>query len=316
MLDYRDPLFSIIVFLSLIVITILITNFLGQMKEKNKLKHLKEFIDKFDFLNDKEIKTIFSDNVSTKALLLLAIAFEKEGNYEKSLNIYLLLLENVNSNEKFTILQKMAEVYLKAGFLHKSRESLVEILRSYPRNIESLKLLFIVDDKLKNYDEMDNIIEIFEELEKNCYKEKAYLEFKKALFKNDKNKMKLLYKEYPILKRSYVSYFIYINQKMIFDELDENDVYEMIDIFWNNENLPLKNEAFIHIKGAKKEITTTLKSPIFELEVLKYTPKNLADLEFEYICNNCKHIFPLYDDRCPHCGELFSMKVEINISKV
>jgi len=314
MLDYRDPLFSVILFLSMIVVAILITNFLGNLKEKNRLKHLKEFVDKFDFLNDDEIKSIYSDNVSTNALLLLAIAFEKEGNYEKSLNIYLVLLENTSSKEKFTILQKMAEVYLKAGFLHKSRESLVEILRSFPRNKDVLKLLFIVDDKLKNYDEMDNVIEILEELDENVDKEKAYLEFKKAIFTNDKNKLKNLYKQYPILKRSYVSYFININPKMIFDEINEDEVYEMIDVFWNNENLPLKNDAFINIKGAKKEITTTLKSPIFELEVLKYTPKNLADLEFEYICSNCKHLFPLYDERCPHCGELFAMKVEVNIA--
>jgi len=54
MLDYRDPLFSVILFLSLIVFTILVTNFIGSLREKNRVKHLKNFIDKFDFLDDKE----------------------------------------------------------------------------------------------------------------------------------------------------------------------------------------------------------------------------------------------------------------------
>ena len=84
MLNYRDPLFSVILFLSLIVFTILVTNFIGTLREKNRVKHLKNFIDKFDFLDDKEVKSIFSENISTNAMILLAIAFEKEGNYEKS----------------------------------------------------------------------------------------------------------------------------------------------------------------------------------------------------------------------------------------
>jgi len=314
MLDYRDPLFSIIVFLVLIVITILVVNFLGDLKQKNQLKDLKEFVDRFDFLDDKEIESIFSDNISKNALLLLAIAFEKEGNYEKSLNIYMVLLKNSNQDEKFKILQNMAEVYCKAGFLHKSREALLEILKAHPRKLDALNLLFIVDDKLKNYEEMDNIIEILEELEVDVYKKKAYLYFQKARFANDKEKIKALYKTYPILKRNYINYFIYINPKMVFDEIKEKDVYKFLDIFWQFDNLPMKDK-FIFIKAAKKEITTTLKAPIFELEVLKYTPKGLANLEFEYICNNCKHLTPLYDDRCPHCKELFTLQLEVQITK-
>jgi len=315
MLDYRDPLFSVIVFLSLILITILITNLVSNLREKNRVKHLKEFIDKFDFLDNQEIKSIFSQNISINALVLLALAFEKEGNYERSLNIYLTLLDKVNKQEKFEILQNMAEVYIKAGFLQKAKEALLEILRNKPRDIKALKTLIVVDDKLKNFDEIENIIEIFEELDEDVKKEKGNLCFQKAMFENDKQKLRQLVKEYPFLKRNYVSYFIYINPKEVFDNITEDEVYEMIDIFWNYDNLPLKNNGFIQIKGAKKEITTTIKSPVFELEVLKYTPHNLADLEFEYICSNCKHIFPIYENRCPKCKELFTFKTEINIVK-
>jgi len=315
MLNYRDPLFSIIAFLLLILIILLVINFFASLKEKKKKKNLEEFIEKFDFLNDKEIESIFSDDISINALMLLAIAFEKEGNYEKSLNIYKVLLQNVNSKEKFTILQNMAEVYFKAGFLQKAKEALYEILKAYPRDIKALKLLFIVDDKLKDFDEMENIIEILDELEINTTKEKAYLYFQKAKLENNKNEIKFLYEKYPILKRNFVSYFLGIDNSLIFQYIDEIDIYEMLDLFWNIDYLPLNNEALKHIQAAKKELTFEKKSPVFEIEVLKNLPKNLADLEFEYICTNCKHITPIYEDRCPHCKELFTLKLEIEIVK-
>jgi len=309
-MSYRDPLFSIIIFLLIVAVTIIITNFLGMLKEKNRIKYLKEFIDRFEFLNDEEIKEVVRDKISINALLLLAMAFEKEGNYEKSLNIYLAILENIDKNEKFDVLQKVALVYYKAGFLHKSREALLEILRNKPRNKKALKLLLVVDDKLKNYDEMENILEIFEELEVDIQKEKCYISFKKALFEMNKEKLKEVYNECPCIKRSYIQYLMYNNPKEAFKKIDENDVYEMIDIFYNYDSLPIKNSALIQLKAAKKEIETTIKSPIFELEVLKNLPKGLADLEFEYICKNCKHIYPIYDERCPNCSELFTFKVE------
>lgn len=314
MLNYRDPLFSIIVFFILVLIVLIVMNISSYIKDKNRKKYIDEFISQFDFLDDKEIRSIFSDNVSFNSLLLLAIAFEKEGNYEKSLNIYLVLLEHSSLEKKYQILKNMAEVYFKAGFLQKARDSLLEVLRSKPRDKEALKLLLLVNDKLKNYEEIENIIEIFEELDEDILKEKLYLEYQQAFFKSDKEKIRELYKSYPtILKRKYVEFFIKFNPKEVFDEVDEKDVYEMIDIFWLETNLPLKNGAFIQIKAAKKELITTIISPIFEIEVLKHIPKNLGDLEFEYICEECKHLFPFYYDRCPNCKELFSFKVETRL---
>jgi len=315
-MELSNPLISIILFLIIIAVTIIITNFLGFLKEKHRLKHLRNFINRFDYLNNSDVETLLKekDDVSINSLLLLAMAFEKDGDYEKSLNIYLAILEYIDKNEKFDILQRVANVYFKAGFLHKSRESLLEILRSKPRNKKALQLLFVVDDKLKNYDEMENILEIFEELEVNVDKEKSYLLFKKALLKMDKEEIEKLVSNYSYLKRNYVTYMIYNNPMKVFEKITNNDVYEMIDIFYNYNTLPPKNEALIQIKAAKKELKTTIKSPIFELEVLKHLPDNLADLEFEYICKNCKHIYPIYEDRCPNCKELFSFKVETIIS--
>jgi lipopolysaccharide biosynthesis regulator YciM len=316
LLDYRDPLFSILLFLALIIATVLITNFVGEIKERSRTKHLKEFMEKFNFLDNYEIKTLFSNNVSLKALFLLGMAFEKEGDYEKSLNVYLAILDKVSKEQKFEILQRISELYFSAGFLHKAREAVLEILRSKPRDIKALKTLLIIDDKLKNFDEIENIIEIFEELELDIKKEKGYLLFQKYQFSNEIDKIRELLDSYPCLKREYISYLKLLNSNELYEIVSERDVYEMLDLFWEIEELPDLNRAFIDIKLAKKEISSdnkeksNIKSPIFELELLKYVPKELADLEFEYICSNCKNIFPIYQSRCPKCRELFTFKVE------
>jgi lipopolysaccharide biosynthesis regulator YciM len=315
-MNYKDPLFSVLVFLLLVGIGFLISMFISRFKESSKLKHIQNFVKKFDFLDNEEIKSLFlSKEIPLNALLLLAIAFEKEGNYEKSLNIYLAIIDTISGDEKYQVLQNMANSYLKAGFLHKARESLLEVLRAKPRTKEALLLLLVVDDKLKNYSEMENVIEILDEIGEEISDEKANLEFQKALFEQDEDKMDLLYREYPVLKRAYFQYFIHKNPSKVYKLIQEKDVYEMIDLFWREDYLPLKNDAFIQIEAAKKHIKAQKQSPFFEIEVLKRLPDGLADLEFEYVCSKCKHIFPVYEARCPKCKNLFTFKTKTGIVK-
>ncbi|NPA55989.1 MAG: tetratricopeptide repeat protein [Epsilonproteobacteria bacterium] len=310
-MDYRDPLVSIVIFLSLIVISVVVTHFVAVFNERRKSRNLQEFLDKFEF--DKDVETLFTQNASKNALLLLAIAFEKEGDYEKSLNIYQALLKH--SNKELAILEKMAQVYLKAGFLHKAKESLLEILKATPTDITALNMLFIVDDRLKDFDEMENVLEILQQLNQDITKQKAYLEFLKAKFYNDKAQLASLCGRYDVLKRDCIEYFLHSNPQKVFEEVTAQEVYENLDLFYPCENLPLTNQAFVDIMVAKKAVDMPTSGYVFELEVLKHLPCDMATLEFEYICHKCKHIFPIYDQRCPHCKELFIFKPLINITK-
>ena len=314
-MDYRDPLFSIILFLTLIAITILTINILAFFKEKNRQKYLDEFIKKFDFLENKDIESFFSDNISINALLLLAIAFEKEGNYEKSINIYLTLISQIEKNEKYSLLEKIAELYLKAGFLHKAKESLLEILRVKYDNINALNLLILVNEKLKDFDGIENILEILDELEQDTTKEKAYLEFQKNLFKQNKESIKNLYFKYPILRREIIQYFLKIDINQIIDKIENKDINKMIDIFWQYDKLNLELDDYKQLLAAKHILEYKKTSNILEIEILKYSPKDLADLEFEYLCTNCKQTFPIYESRCPSCKKLFTFQVETIITK-
>ncbi len=311
-INYQDPIFSVISFLLLIIIGILIGHFFELWRKTRRMKNLGEFIDKFncvDNLNLKEILENKSDNVN--AILLLAMAFEKDGSYDKSLNIYLSVIDLVDN--KNDILKKIANLYIKVGFLHKAKDTLHILLKTSPRDNESLKMLFFVNDKLKDYSEMKEIIEILDELDENIKDEVAYFEMK--LYQNDLNKniekLENLYKKYPILKRFYFEEYFRLNPQKAFLKLREEDIYSMIDIIWDLE-IPNKNQTLCNILSAKHKATCSTLAP-FEIEVLKQLPTEMAILDFEYICSECKNIFPIYEYRCPKCKELFSMKVEMKL---
>jgi hypothetical protein len=176
-----------------------------------------------------------------------------------------------------------------------------------------LKILLIVDEKLGNYKEMIDIIGIFEELGVNLETEKAnallkYIQNGKSCnveFCKDIKSFEDVYKKYPFIKREYLEYLFKTNPKKAYELIDEN-YHEYIDLFFNRKDIPSK------IKDNKWKI---YKNTPFEIKALNYIPLNLATLEFEYICSNCKKVFPIYSTRCPHCNELFSEELILKLSE-
>ena len=305
-MNYRDPLFSVIIFFLIILIAIVLTLLFGKIKEYLKQKEIEKLMDNFDY---------FSDDLNNplNALLLLAKAYEKEGNYEKAIEVYLLIQKDYPSNKN---LLNIAKCYFKAGFLQKSREIVEKILKTNPRNKEALKLLILIDEKFNNLKEIIDILEIFDELEVSLPKEKANAMIKLFLqngcnieeFCEGVKDFEDIFKKYPFVKREYLSYLFRVNPKKAYEIVD---VYEYLDLFWYRDDIP-KNDKFCNILAAKKLIRCNKKAP-FEIEVLKNLNKNIAELEFEYVCENCKKTFPLYSSRCPKCGELFTQKLLIKL---
>jgi tetratricopeptide (TPR) repeat protein len=272
----RDPLFQLILFITIIILTVLITIGFGKVREYLRERELKNFLKDFEYLDIENIKL---DNSSIEALFLLAKAYNKEGDYEKALKIYLWINKNVKNTE---ILKKIAKLYFKAGFLEKAKNVAYQVLKIKPRDKEMLKTLLIIDEKFGNYKEMIDIIEIFEELGVDLKKEKA-----NALLKYIQNGQKCglefckgfktiedVYKKYPFIKREYVEYLFRINPKKAY-EIIEKKYFKYIDLFFNRDDIP-KN-----IKNVKWNVN---KNSPFEIKALNYLPNNLATLEFEYIC--------------------------------
>ena len=311
-MDYRDPLFSVIMFFVIILISVLVTIGLGKFREYLREKRLEEFLKDFEYIKIENLKL---DEASIDALYLLAKAYEKEGDFEKSLKIYLWISKNIKSTE---ILRHIATLYYKAGFLEKAKKTAYQILSSKPRDIDTLKLLILIDEKLDNLNEIVNVLEIFEELEMPLLEEKAYALFK-LIQKNEcdidfceevKN-IEDIYQKYPFIKREYLKEIFITNPQKAYNEINEQEVYEYIDLFWHRNDIPYE-DRFMNILAAKHLVKCEKKAP-FEIEVLKQLKKDFADLEFEYVCQNCKKLFPLYSTRCPNCHQLFKQKVLFNV---
>ncbi len=308
-MNYRDPLFSVIVFFLLILFAIIFSLVFEKIREYLRQKEIEDLIKNFEYISTKDLENPIN------AMILLAKAYEKEGNYEKALKIFLLIEKKKPSNE---VLLNIANLYFKAGFLQKAAEIVYKILKTTPRNIEALKLLILINEKLGNINEIIDILEVFEEMEINLPREKANALIKLFLnkrceieyFCDDIETFKDIYEKYPFVKREYIEYLFKIEPQKAYEILD---VYEHLDLYYNRIDIP-DNEKFCNILAAKKK-KTCFKKAAFEIECLKYLPQNLAELEFEYYCENCKKTFPLYSTRCPKCHELFSHRLLIKLSE-
>lgn len=303
-MNYRDPLFSVIMFFLIVLASVLLTVAFGKIREYLKQKKIEELLKEFDYV---EIENLKVDKHSIDALGLLARAYEIKGDYEKALKIYLLIEKQENSP---VILKNIASLYFKAGFLEKAKKVIYQVLSVYPRDKEALKLLILINEKLGDYKEILDILNVFDELGVELPKEKANAEFKTNSQKWDVLDYLNFLNRYPFARREVVEKIFLINPKKAYDIIE---LYEDLDLYFYRSDIP-ETEKFCNILAAKHKGKCDIKAP-FEIEALKHLPENLAELEFEYVCQNCKKVFPLYSTRCPKCYELYSMKLIMKLSE-
>jgi tetratricopeptide (TPR) repeat protein len=318
-IDTKDPLFSILFFI-LIVLTVVIVNYTVEIyKQKRQKKALMKFIENFE--NKKfvlDMKSLHYHDSFVTPLSLLAKSFESSGEYEKSIEIYLFLLEHMpQSSQRTVFMELLGKTYLHAGFMVKSRDVFLEILKQRPRNKEILNYLLIVYDQLKNYKKAKEIIEPLEILGEDVSHIKNYLDFKEGA-----DIQKVLQKDTNLVR---------VCMKKAFDEdkikaweMYESSMFdEVVDILWfqsrgdidfgkvsNDKEL----KALYFAKGYLKE---EVKSKDFHINLLIAAKKEglNATLTFNYICKSCKSTFPLSFERCPNCLSINSATVKVKISK-
>ncbi len=146
-IEFRDPLFGVIVFFVLIFIVAMFSYWWGRYKLRVDDKTLDRFASQFHKLpSEKELKSLISEGgLSEKSWLLLAHTYEKEGDFEKAIEIYQALIEFQKDGEaRRETMLLLGQVYFKAGFLERSKEIFLQILKAQPRTPQALEQLLLV----------------------------------------------------------------------------------------------------------------------------------------------------------------------------
>ncbi|XPV69435.1 MAG: tetratricopeptide repeat protein [Halarcobacter sp.] len=334
-LEYRDPLFGIIILFALVFFISFITYSFGLYKEKRARRDYRKLLKRFEIgkLKEEDYVHLYKTyNLPFDSILLLASTFLHKGDYNKATSVYLALLEHVTDRvKKEEVLELLGTTYFKGGFLQRSREIFLRILKFSPRNTKALKHLLIISEKLKEYTQSKEIVECLDELKVETKKDKIFIDALIIIndpiesFEKKGEKLYSLFKENPLIQRLAVQYFIQYNKEFFWQHLNEFDLKKIVDILWylNFDDIDfdkVSNNQFLNeLYSAKGYLTSVKHSDDFVFDVLialnAHEHKVPATVDFEFICTSCKHTHPIFDTRCPRCNDILSFDVKYYLVK-
>lgn len=329
-LEFRDPLFSIIIFFVIIFIITFMSYWWGRYKRREDFKDLDKFIKQFRTPpSSDEIKGLVSSGgLSKKSWLLLARSYSKDGEYEKSIEIYNEILKFSDAQQQKEIMFLLGRTYFKAGFLERSKQVFLEILRKNPRTPLALENLLLVYEYMKDYKSALEVLEPLDELDKDIKCDNVYLKALALLNDSktsvDEKSQELIniYRETKQLTYMVFEYLFRVNSKLAWENFDSSASDKMVDLLWHvqTENLDLdiirQNSYLRELYSARGDVKLADKSSVFEFDVLINLDKKAnATLSFEYICGNCKQVSPFSFYRCSSCHSIDTMSVDFSLTK-
>jgi pentatricopeptide repeat protein len=329
-IEFRDPLFSVIIFFTLIFIIAFFSYWWGRYKRRQDSRYLNRFLRQFRALPSKdELQILISQGeLSEKSWLLLASAYYKNGDYEKAIEIYKELL---NVNNKTTVKETMfllGKTYFKAGFLERSKQIFLNILKQAPRTPQALHYLLLIYEYMHDYKAAQDVLEPLEELGEDVSLERAYLQIL-ALIEDSaldevqrSEKILAIYKENHRLTYLVFSYLFRVNPECAWENLDLSKLPVLSEILWRcdakrvNLDIISKSGFLRELYSARGDFKLAGGSTVFEFDVLiKLEKKANATLAFEYICDACKSVSPFAFSRCSVCHELDTAQIEYTLSR-
>jgi tetratricopeptide (TPR) repeat protein len=334
-LEYRDPLFGIILIVALIFVISFFTYYYSIYKERNARKDYRELSLRFELgkLKEEDYVHLYKTyNLPFDSILLLASSFLHKGDYNKAISVYLTLLEHVNDRvKKEELLELLGTTYFKGGFLQRSKEIFLRILKFSSRNKNALLYLLLINEKLKDFKKAKEITFSLEELDKDMTRDKIYLD--SLIILNDsvlsyEKRTELLYeifKENKIIERIFACFLIQFNKTFFWEHVSEFDCSKFMDVMWyqniNDINLDkvIENDFLTELYNAKGYLNTLKHSKDFDFDILilinQHEHNINASLDFEFICSSCKHSHPMFDTRCPHCHNILTLNVKHHLTK-
>jgi hypothetical protein len=331
---YRDPLFGIIILFAIVFVISFANYWWGVFKNKEEKQSIDKFVKKFEIVTDEnEYKKLLEDaSIPLESLALLAHAYAKSGDYEKAINIYLVTLKRVKGkDEKQYLLSTLGKTYFKAGFLRRSAEVFLESLRLHPRNEESLKYLTVAYEQLQEYAKAEEVLDSLEELGAKVALQRTYLKalatLKDSTLKESDKLERFLHlcdKE-SFLRRKLFEYMQEKGLKIETEFFETLPYEEMIDLLWYvdplvYDMLTCQNPLVAQIAMARglkpyEEHTCDVPFALDAMARLQSIGFSKATVGFEYLCGECKQIFPIHFYRCPQCQSIHSASIQTKLIK-
>ena len=332
-IEFRDPLFGIIIFFSLVFVIALFSYWWSRIKHRDESRYLNSFLDVFRSLpTEQELKTLMhSEAISEKSALIMAQTYFQNGDYEKCIEIYLILIElQKEPAQKAETLYLLGVTYFKAGFLERAQEIFLQILKQFPRTPKALRYLLIIYEQMHQFDKALEVLEPLDELGIDNKKDRIYLAavgiIRSSQFGVEEKAQKLLalYREHHLLSYLIFEYLFRHTPDLAWKNLDLGECERMIDLLWNareaeaNLDIISSNSYLRELFSAKGLTLAARESNIFEFDVL--IKLNMADqggatLQFDYLCSHCKQVYPFSFHRCPNCHEIDSVVTEALLTK-
>ncbi len=330
-IEFRDPLFGVIVFFALIFVIASFSYWWGRYKIKEDHRYLDRFLRKFKTLpNKNELHELISGNtISRKSWMLMAHTYFQNGDYEKSISIYHALAERRDGDQREALFL-LGQTYFKAGFLERSKTIFLQILHQFPRTPQALRYLLLVYEQLREYDKARDVLDPLSELGETDVLDSVYLEclslMRASAFSSEEKAAKLiaLYQKHHQLTYLIFEYLFIHHPALAWKHLDLSRVERLSDILWRlseddcDLDIIAGNGYLRELFSASGVVKLAKSSHVFELDVLiklRTSGFSGATLQFEYLCSECKQVYPFAFHRCPNCNALDTVITEPLLTK-
>lgn len=332
-IEFRDPLFGIIVFFLLLFILSFISYWWGRRKSANENKELENFLGKFNTTPDETniSSQVHGDAITNETWFLLASGFEHQGNFEKSIEIYLALLGKKSDKiVQKEVLLKLGRGYFKAGFLERARQSFLQVLQNHPRTPQALHHLILIYEHLQLFGDAIEAMDSLTEIQGSVGCEKLYLEARRMIADpkvsvDEKASFLIdLYTQHARLGYLVFEYLFTHRPSLAWSHFDHSLSQRVADILWrlpsNNLDFDIiaRNGFLRELFSAKGYCDLAQSSNIFELDTLitlRACGNAKATLQFEYVCKECHQLSFFAFHRCPSCHAIDSIESIMSLEK-
>lgn len=321
-IEYRDPIFGLIVLFSVLLLVAIFSYFWGVFSLKDQKNSIDKFVNKFQSqsnLDQKYQDMLIRLDIDSGSLNALAGIFARSGEFNKAIAIYLIALQKaITKSQKELIFLNLGKAYLKAGFMQRSIEVFLEAIKISPKNIDALSHLGLGFEKLRLHDKSLEVLDALQEQGVDVAQEIAYtkalkLKNSQMEFEQKVAKMAKFANDFKLVSRMILELFI-INGKDVNLINIKPDLAHCLDILYLNDAV-LDGDEYKELYSAKGLNNAQISD--FNLNLLKVARDNNlnATLSFNYICKECKGSYPLFFYRCNHCARLGSCAIIPNVIK-